>query len=407
MRWDKEQADRRRRLQDGLLRAHLTHELHAYSPHYRQVFDAARLEVRGVRKLSDLAGVGPTSWSQVAAQPASFVLRPDEQSIARWGRRRLVAAVTSAKLRGRTRWVNETVIDPMFKPVHWELIEGVPVGYSMEDLSTLGVAGERLLALAGIGRADVLATVFPPAPTLGAWQLVEGARRAGVAAVHLGRGAKAGLVHGVSPTALAGRPADLVALFERFEAERVIRRRRMLQLRTVMAVVDAPLATKGKRALRAAGQRVGADDLEVVQVWAPRGVRALWGECRGGLAFHTFPDLEYLELIGSYLDLSEVEGSGELLWSSLAWRGTTYFRLRTGVAVALRDGTCESCGRIGPRVSVRGAGAVSIRRRAAGSAGSATAGPVRRTRKAPEPRAGTPRAPGAGGGREKRPRSGR
>ena len=99
----------------------------------------------------------------------------------------------------------------------------------------------------------------------------------------------------------------------------------------------------------------------------------MWAQCRGGDAFHTYPDLECLELIGSFLDMAEVEGTGELLWSSLAWHGTAFFRLRTNTKVTLRDGTCPNCGRIGPRLLLGGASRSVRKTRAPSKARAGTA----------------------------------
>jgi hypothetical protein len=71
----------------------------------------------------------------------------------------------------------------------------------------------------------------------------------------------------------------------------------------------------------------------------------LWSECRGGRYFHTYPDLEWLEVLPD----------GEIAWSALAWHGTVFTRLRTGVTGTVDDVACENCGRIGPRLTVSSA----------------------------------------------------
>ena len=90
---------------------------------------------------------------------------------------------------------------------------------------------------------------------------------------------------------------------------------------------------------------MGEADLDVVLSWAPAGVRTMWGECRGGHVFHTYPDFEWLEVLPD----------GEVAWTSLVWHGTVFARLRTGVSGTVDDVACENCGRIGPRLSVSSA----------------------------------------------------
>src|SRR5581483_8813843 len=65
-----------------------------------------------------------------------------------------------------------------------------------------------------------------------------------------------------------------------------------------------------RQALAGLGRQVGEEGVEVVVAWAPAGVRALWSECRGGRYFHTYPDLEWLEVLPD----------GEIAWTSTASR---------------------------------------------------------------------------------------
>jgi len=136
---------------------------------------------------------------------------------------------------------------------------------------------------------------------------------------------------------LAGPPDALEAALGALRAGN----HRIDGLRTLL-VLGALLDDTDRNALRALGQEVGEQGLEVVLAWAPAGVRALWGECRGGHWFHTYPDLEWLETLPD----------GEVAWTSLSWHGTVFARLRTGVSGTLDDVTCENCGRTGPRLSV-------------------------------------------------------
>jgi hypothetical protein len=110
-------------------------------------------------------------------------------------------------------------------------------------------------------------------------------------------------------------------------------------------VLGSLLDESDRKALRNLGEAVGEPGIEVVAAWAPAGVRALWSECRGGRYFHTYPDLEWLEVLPD----------GEIAWTSLSWHGTVFFRLRTGVSGTVDDVTCENCGRTGPRITVSSA----------------------------------------------------
>lgn len=332
--WDREKPGHRQKVQEELLQEYLVHHLYPYSPFYRKRFDAVKLAPKNVTGMRDLAKLEPTSWAEVTAEPASFLLRPTERAIARFGERRLVMAIAKAKLRGRVPQVNRDLIDPAYKPIHWHLEGDVPIGYSHQDLERLGEAGKRMIQLAGLAREDVIATVTPMGPHLGFWQVVEGARHAGNSAIHLGDSAPLDRLETAAPTVLAGPPEALEKLLRTLGSAG----RKPAGLRTLL-VLGGPLTEATRDSLRALGRAVGEGDLEVVAAWAPPGVRALWAECRGGRGYHTYPDLEWLEAVDS-----------EVAWTSLAWHGTVFLRLRLGIEAWIEDAICETCGRVGPKL---------------------------------------------------------
>jgi phenylacetate-coenzyme A ligase PaaK-like adenylate-forming protein len=347
MRWDREPTAARHKQQDRMLRNYLVHEVYPYSTFYRARFDAAGKQPKALKSLADIASLPLTSWDEVAASPFEVVLRPDEESIAHYGNRRLVLAVTRAKLRGGSGEVNRDVIDRAFKPIHWHLDEGVPVGYTFEDLERLAEAGHRVLAVAGMSRYDVLVTVTAPGPSLAYWQLVYGARAAGVSALHVGHEVDPALVVAAAPTVLAGSSSELLALLTDLEDDG-----RKLPDLHLLLVVGELIDDTTRDLLRASGRAVGKRDLDVVAAWAPPGVRALWAQCRGGAGFHTYPDLEWVEVVDPAG--RPVQDRGELVWTAVNWRGSALIRLRTGVVAAARDETCPTCQRIGVRLITAG-----------------------------------------------------
>src|SRR2546421_629629 len=177
-----------------------------------------------------------------------------------------------------------------YSPAYRRRFDGdVPVGYSSEDLERLSEAGRRILHLAGLTRDDAIVDVTPAGPSLEFWQLVDGARSAGLSAVHLGAGVAPERIEAAAPTVLAGTPEALQAALEslRKGEHHIDGLRTLLVLGTLLDEAD-------RAALRALGQEVGEADIEVELAWAPARVRALWAECRGGRFFHTYPDMEWL-----------------------------------------------------------------------------------------------------------------
>lgn len=315
-----------RGLQLRALARYVNDEVYPYSPFYRQRLDAAGLgrTAPGDRILRSLP---VTSFADVD-DPGDLVLRPDETAIQRFASAKLLVKVAWAKFQRRADRINRDLIDPIYKPVRWTIAEGVTVGYTDADVDRLADEGRRWLALAGLGRYDVVLNVLAATPDVGWWELVEGTRRAGVSALHLPGGATPHQVAVIRPTVLAGTADDL---------ERLV-------------TATAPAARASVRTLLVVGAH-GLDDdrrarlgslapgAAVVAAWAPPGVRSLWVECRGGTAAHTSPDVDLVEVVDD-----------EIVWSGLEWKGTALLRLRTGVAGRIDEGPCPVCGRTSPRV---------------------------------------------------------
>ena len=93
------------------------------------------------------------------------------------------------------------------------------------------------------------------------------------------------------------------------------------------------------------------NEATVLSAWAPPGVRSLWAECRGGRGLHTSPGVELVEIVDP-LSGARVPpgGEGEVVWTSVGWRGTVFLRLRTDVYATLEEGRCPTCGRTSPRI---------------------------------------------------------
>lgn len=341
--WDGEERTKRTRERDRALRDYVRYELGTLSPHYRERFRAAGIDPRRLRGLDELRPLAATQWEALADDPEAFLLRPRESDLVRLGERKVVLSIVAGRLLGRRDRVNREVIEPRYQPSLWTLADGVPVAYTDHDLDLLGEAGARMLAVAGLDRRDLLVGLAGAGPDLGYWQTVLGARHAGVAALHLGPDADPIEVAAARPTALAGRSAALRRVLAGQEPGDLD------ELRVVLVVGEDPDAGARDDLEVAARNAVGpeADDPLVVAAWAPPGVRALWTECPEGPGYHTYPDLEILE-VGRGGAIHR-DGEGELLWTALGWRGTAVLRLRTRFVAEVTDEECD-CGRTTPIV---------------------------------------------------------
>ena len=364
--WDRLDPRDYVRIQEALL-VDLVHRfLYPFSPFYRRLFEERGIRPRHIRRLRDIEKLPLVSAEdfepspQDAWRPFRALLRPDERSLKRSAHRSLLRRVALEKLlRGEES--AERVLAEEFKPVHLHLLnEGGPVvGYTIRDLSALAQAGARAMAVMGLRRSDVVFSALPFGPDLPFWHLYYGALGAGMSAFHVGAGEVV-------------RPAEVASWMERSRASVLFAQPGYAEglLRGAPPASFARLRTLGLWApsdMAGARERytvrlrsAGATDARVSVLLGIPEVRAGWAECPapGGdpgtsFGYHTYPDLELLEVVdaeGNSLDENE---PGELVYTSLDWRGSALLRYRTGI-VARRGITwerCPGCRRTVPRIA--------------------------------------------------------
>jgi len=340
--------------------------IYPFSPFYRRLFDEHGLKPTHIRRLRDVERIPLVSRADFERvpeddwRPFRALLRPDERSLRRWGHRGLLRRVAKEKLlRGDA--AAERMLAEEFKPVHLHLppAEGGPlVGYTIRDLSGLAQAGARSMAVLGGRRSDVAVSTLPFGPDLAFWHAYYGALGAGMSAFHLGAGAvvrpsqAAPWIDRAGTTLLVTQPAYAEGLL-RGAPPSTFARLRLLAL-------WAPTALQGARERFTIRLRAGgATDATVTSFLGIPEARAAWAECptppgqpEASNGYHTYPDLELLEVVDEEgRSLGEQE-PGELVYTSLDWRGSALLRYRTGI-IARRGITwdpCPGCGRTVPRI---------------------------------------------------------
>ncbi len=239
-------------------------------------------------------------------------------------------------------------LERRYKPVHWIVQSGVPLGSSVADLERLGRIGARWLKGSGVRSDDVVLSFLPAGPNLAYWQLVLGAREFGVSAFHVPPVPRFADAAKLLPTVVVGRPADLARLLT-LDEDSDPRTDWRSRVRIVIAA-GQPLDDGLRSRLQAVLTTKGA---VVLWAWAAPGVRAMWWECRGGIDLHTWPDAEVVQIVDPLSGTEAPPGTdGEIVWTALGWFGSALVRLRTGVFGALDPAPCPACGDPGPRLLV-------------------------------------------------------
>ncbi|HET7488001.1 MAG TPA: hypothetical protein VFJ85_08735 [Acidimicrobiales bacterium] len=316
------------RSRDKRISRYLDDEVAAYAPALRQRLTADGGRVPG--SAAELARVTPVTLEDVS-EPASLVLRPP------------VPMGESRRKRRRRRRVLRR-----YKPVHWMVQAGVPVGSSEEDLERLAGMGAEWLRGSGVRPDDVLLGFLPAGPHLPYWQLVLGARAYGVPAFHVPPVPRPADAARLLPSVLAGRPGDLARLLSADDEEGGTLDGWRSRVRVVLAAGE-PLDD----GLRSRLHALLPPRVTLVSAWAPPGARAMWWECKGGIDLHTWPDAEVIQIADPLSGTAVPPGAdGEVVWTALGWSGTVLVRLRTGVFASLEDEPCPSCKRPGPRLTV-------------------------------------------------------
>jgi hypothetical protein len=79
----------------------------------------------------------------------------------------------------------------------------------------------------------------------------------------------------------------------------------------------------------------------------------MWAQCRGGEAFHVWPDVELIEIVDPLTNLPVPHGaSGSILWTGVEWYATAMLRLQTEASASMNTTPCINCGRLSSRLSV-------------------------------------------------------
>lgn len=304
---------------DAILHLRLTGDLYERSAFHRGRLERSGLGRHGIVVASDLYRLPPMLLEDVATISTLSLV---ETSSA--GRRRF---------RGNTRPGSRG----KYWPLRWTLAEGVPLAYSSRDLETLAKLGELTLRSMGVGRDDMIVSLLPPSPSRDHLQMISGAQRGRMSMLDLGPGKPARDLSVVSPTVLIGNGKELVRALDSTTDDEDLSR-----VHTVV-VVGAELSGRQRERIVA---RLGTN-MAIMRAWAPEGVLALWYQCRGSDAFHTYPEQELIEVVDPVSGRPVPKGlPGVVVWTGVGWYATALLRLRTRTAVQTSAGDlCPRCAR--------------------------------------------------------------
>lgn len=352
--WDRRTPEAQAKLRDTRLREQLRDGIAPFSPFWRDRFSALKVPARTLEGAADLAKLPAIGERDVCptgdpADAARLVLQADEAGFALHADGPTLRKAILTRLRGAAAYRRQ--VEAVVRPTsyHWAgSAFTFPVASTRSDLDLVARAGARAWNVLGLGADDVLVSAVPVAQRLDHQFLSYAALAAGAPALfprEVGEGVErvAAAMALVRPRVLALPRDDAAELLGDLAGAGA-------DLESVRRVLVLGPMTDAQRAevdeALAAG---GAGDATALCLYGPAEGRVLWAECSPGSGFHTYPDLDLIEVIDP--ETGALADTGEVVVTQLGFRGSALLRWRTGDVVdrPLATGAC-SCGRTVPRI---------------------------------------------------------
>jgi len=347
-------------LQNRRLKHFFAHEL-PFSPYFRELFAKHNLKFTDIRTVDDLVKVPFMSKLELAptvaepARPRQFILQPDEKLLKKYAPKGKLIGLLVKKLAGQDV---KRDLEWEYKPVHLHFTTGrtalpTAVGYSPRDLGVLKETATRLFDTMGIPHDASVVNAFPYAPHLAFWLTFFATSSLQLTTLQSGGGKIMGTQKIID--AIERMKAKLVTAipgyFYHILREAVAQKKNWSNLQYV--VFGGERVSDGLRAkVKDLLKEVGATNVQIFATYALTEGKTAWVQCSEETGYHTYPDMEVFEVVDAAGQRVPDGQPGELVYTSLNWRGTVVVRYRTGDMVqGLTWHPCPHCGRTVPRIS--------------------------------------------------------
>jgi phenylacetate-coenzyme A ligase PaaK-like adenylate-forming protein len=230
--------------------------------------------------------------------------------------------------------------------------EAVPLVYSVYDNNSLRETGERLGDIFKLNREDdTIINVFPYKPHLAFWQTFHTTMGLGATALQSG----GGKILGTDKIITALERLEVTAFFSppgyAFYAlgGAVVFKRDIHFLETVILGMDV-IAPDYKERIKEVLLLAGVEAPRVMGEYILSEAKHGWGECADDTGYHTYPDLDFVEVINSEGERLGEGEKGEIVYTALDGGGTSVLRFRTGDLGKIVYEKCPECKRTAPRI---------------------------------------------------------
>ena len=336
-----------RQLQDKLLRNFMRNQI-PYNPFYHNLFKKKKIKFSDIKTTEDLKKLSFTTKEDIVAtkkEPKKFldfVLQPNKDLIKK-----------HSNLNKKIKIIfNKGHLHYEYKPVHIHFTTGrsansVPIFYTGYDLKNLEESGKRMVDILNISGNDVVVNAFPYAPHLAFWQTFYAAKGANLLCLHTGGGKILGTekiiksIEGMKATCLAGMPGYLYHLIRTAKEQK--NNFSSLNL-IVFGGERVPIGLREKI-------KENISRARVLSTYALTESKCAWLECKEESGYHLYPDFEFIEIVDKNGERVNEGEKGEIVYTSLDWRGSVFLRYKTGdITNGIYYEKCPNCKRTLPRI---------------------------------------------------------
>ena len=355
---------------NALLHRFINEQIYPYSPFYRRVFDANKIDPHSIRTTDDLRRIPFTTKHDIAptadnpTRHLDLVLQPDAEKIRRYAPKAKLLRLALTRLFKGADAATELVRHE-YGPVQVIFTTGrtaLPTQfvYAGGDMDRFFLVGRRLQDVVGLSEEGRCLNVFPFAPHLAFWQVYAVGQAGGTLILHTGGGKVMGTMGNVNallrlqPDVIMGIPGYVYHLLREAAAGDA----KLAKLH-IIALGGERVAPAMRTRLGEICAQMGRPGVKVHSIYGFTEARQCWAECpppdyATSYGFHTYPELEIFEAVNPDTGDPVKPGErGELVYTTLQGRGSCVLRYRTGDIAegGIMYDPCPGCGRIVPRLS--------------------------------------------------------
>jgi len=337
-------------LQNKLLKNFIKNQI-PYCPFYHNLFKKNKISFSDIKTTDDLKKLPFTTKEDVAPtekQPKKFldfVLQPSKQLIQK-----------HATINKKIKLIfNKNHLYYEYKPVHIHFTTGrtanaTPVFYTPYDLERLEESGKRMMDILNVSGSEIVMNSFPYAPHLAFWQTFYATKGNNLLSLHTGGGKILGTdkiiksTAGMKATILAGMPGYL------YHLARTAKEQKADFSSLSLVVFGGERVPQGLRdKIREDLMAMGSKSPRILSTYAFTEGKVAWVECKEESGYHLYPDFEFIEIVDKNGEGVGEEEKGEIVYTTLDWRGSVFLRYKTGDLAKIHYQKC-SCGRTLPRI---------------------------------------------------------